>query len=91
MKLETFMNGCLSSMKPTVEQVVDHFELPDEADRWDEIEIAINSVDWERREREYRELRFWSMDRDMDAVAWSFLYEFDCPITDYFKPNHGKD
>ena len=68
-------------MKPTIQQVVAHFGLPEQALESEEIGIAIENVLDEN----------WSVYEPMMVVAMAFDDEWDCPITDWFKPNDGKD
>jgi len=71
-------------MKPTIEQVVAHFGLPDEALESDELKSLIDLMPWCRLKQPN------DVGYVMDTLGWCFVRWFDCPITDWFKPNDGK-
>jgi hypothetical protein len=65
-------------MKPTIEQVVAHFGLPDRAVESMEVKLAIDRC----REESNKEDGF-------DSVKWTFMCEWDCDIRDWFEPDYG--
>lgn len=67
-------------MKPTIQQVVAHFGLPDEALESEEIEMAIDAS--------YPVPDHFDQ---MKVIEWKFVARWGCPITDWFKPNDGMD